>query len=66
MVTTSSEQGLVAADNCTHVVVRSLRGVSALCGIGAITMITPGRFDPEDPLACADCCKRLQPPADPQ
>jgi hypothetical protein len=60
---TTSEQGLVAADNCTHVVARSLRGVAALCGLGAITMITPGRFDPDDPLACADCSRLLQEPS---
>ena len=62
MVSTTSEQGLVAADNHTHAVTRSLRGVDALCGIGAITVITPGRFDTDDPLACTECCRRLTPP----
>jgi hypothetical protein len=66
MVATTSEQGLVAADNCTHAVARSLRGgVNALCGLGPITMVTPGRFDPDDPLACVDCSKHLQKQADP-
>ena len=60
MAGTTAEQGLVAADNHTHVVARSLRGVTALCGIGAITMVTPGRFDPDDPLACADCSSKLR------
>jgi hypothetical protein len=64
MVVTTSEQGLVAADNCTHAVARNLRGVIALCGIGAITTITPGRFDTDDPLACPDC-GRLMTPAPP-
>ena len=61
MVATTSEQGLVAADNHTHAVVRSLRGINALCGIGEITTITPGRFDTEDPLACVKCSAGLSP-----
>ncbi|MDQ1704640.1 MAG: hypothetical protein QOF18_1006 [Frankiaceae bacterium] len=61
MVSTTSEQGLVAADNCTHAVSRSLRGVNALCGLGAITTITPGRYDTEDPLACVECSRALEP-----
>ena len=64
MVSTTAEQGLVSADNHTHAVQRSLRGVNALCGIGAITMLTPGRFDTDDPLACTECSRRLTPVVD--
>jgi hypothetical protein len=64
MVPTTSEQGLVSADNNTHAVQRSLRGVNALCGVGAITLLTPGRFDTDDPLACAECARRLTPADD--
>jgi hypothetical protein len=66
MVASTSEQGLVAADNCTHAVSRSLRGVNALCGIGAITTITPGRYDPDDALACVECSRLLEPGPDEQ
>jgi hypothetical protein len=58
---TTSERGTVADDVRTHAAVKSLRGTHALCGAGTIMSLAAGRFDTDDPEACADCVSRLRP-----
>lgn len=51
------EVGLIASDQCTHVVMPRLAGPRAACNDEPITRRIPGWFDPTDPLACVECVK---------
>ena len=53
------EAGLIAADRHTHLVVVRLAGSFALCGGGQIVTRVPGFFDPDNPLACAECVRGI-------
>jgi hypothetical protein len=59
MAATRREVGLVVGDRCTHVVLPTLSGATALCGAGKITQRIAGWFDPDDPLACVNCAEAV-------
>jgi hypothetical protein len=52
---TRYEAGFVSADERLHAATKRIDSTSALCGAGKIVQIVPGRFDTDDPAACAGC-----------
>jgi hypothetical protein len=59
MPVTQQESGLVATDTFLHAVLKRINANTALCGAGRISQFVAGRFDTDDPRACAECVARL-------
>jgi hypothetical protein len=51
----TAEAGRVGAAGRIHAVRRTLAGNQAWCGAGPIAALQPGRYDPGDDNACAEC-----------
>jgi len=57
------EQGLVAGAASLHAVRKTVRGLTALCGAGAIITVVAGRFDPSWTEACPECITEASGPS---
>ena len=49
------EQGLVPGTSALHAIRRTVRGLTAVCGAGAIVTVVAGRFNPGWRESCPDC-----------